>query len=597
MSFNIFFPWLLIWFFGYLTSLLFFKKLGFLFRLILSFALGFGIITFLLSILGFLYNFQLATFLAFYTFLIILLLYSNRKNILMFKFKFPAVNKVLIAVVLPFILLSLLHIFLFPELYRDSLIYAQWAKILYKDKKINFVEGGPSIALGFASNYPSAYQLLAAFIYFFTGGNLIFLRLTSLLTSFLLILLVYHWSREMFKEEKLSLYSILIFISLPFVIFFSRSASQYIYLTFQFSLACYFLWKFLLEKNRKNLYLSVIFAGFAALTSYLGLLFILLLFLTLQLGKKFYKEIALSFLLFFLVASPWYLRNFLILGNPIWPFGGGKYIDTFIQANSLEQLNKISKISGFNYETLEDLKNSLNRLFFLYLNYSDASTYHGLNPIFALLAIPAIFLWLKTRDKKIQFFVLWFLILLVSYAAIVNYWDRYLILISVPTVFLSLYLIRYLEKFKIVRLVLTLFLILLYFNSIYLALFWDECPRGKGKFFEIIENLGNHQKILEICYGNEAKLWKWVNENIPENEIVATTDFKLYYYNKTVIELRSWKLRGLYYSSSINETVKILKENNISYLVITVATEEFDKFPEYFHLVKEFDGKKIYKLS
>jgi hypothetical protein len=588
--FGLFLAWFLIWFLGYLVSLLFFKKLSFPLRLILSFGFGFGVIAFLMLILGFLYNFQLLTVLIVYSSVITILFYLNRKIFTSVKFNF-SINRSLL-IILPFILLSLLHLFLFPELYRDSLIYAHWTKILYKDKRINFVEGSPAIV----SNYPSAYQVLGVFIYLFADENLVFLKLTSLLISFLLILLVYCWSKELFKDN-LSFYSILLFISLPLIIFFSRSASQYIYLTFQFSLACYFLWKFLLEKDRKSLYVSSIFAGFSALTSYLGLLFLFLWFLSFQLNKKFYKSIILSFFLFFAIISPWYLRNLIILGNPTWPFGGGKYIDPFIRANSLDQLNKISKISGFNYDSLEDLKNSLVRLFFSYINYSDASTYHGLNPIFALLAIPAIFLWLKTRDKKIQFFVLWFLILLVSYAAVVNYWDRYLILISVPTVFLSLYLIRYLEKFKIVRLVLTLFLILLYFNSLYLALFWDECPRGKGKFFEIIENLGNHQKILEICYGNEAKLWKWVNENIPENEIVATTDFKLYYYNKTVIELRSWKLRGLYYSSSINETVKILKENNISYLVITVATEEFDKFPEYFHLVKEFDGKKIYKLS
>jgi len=595
MSFNIFFPWLLIWFLGYLTSLLFFKKLNFLFRLILSFAFGSGIITFLLSVLGFFYNFQLTTFLSVYMLLITFLLYLNRKNLLMLKFKFPAVGRAFI-VIIPFILLSFLHILLFPELYKDSFMYAQWARILYEDRRINFVEGGPTLGLGFASNYPSAYQLLGAFVYLFTGENLIFLRLTSLLASFLLILLVYYWSKEIFKERKFSLYSVLLFISLPFIIFFSRSASHYIYLTLQFSLACYFLQRFLSEKNKRYLYLSSIFGGFAALTSYLGLLFLFLLFLALQTGKRFHKEIVLSFLLFAFVISPWYLRDLIVLGNPIWPFGGGRFIDPMIYSNSLDLLNKISKVSGFNYESLEDLKISLNRLFFSYVNYYDASVYHGLNPIFILFAIPAIFLSIKNKDKDIQFFVLWFLILFVFYIIAVNYWDRYLILISVPTVFLSAYLIKHFQKFEAIKWLLTLFLIFFYFNSLYLVLFWDECPGGLGKFPEVIKSLGDHQKILEICYGSDARLWQWVNKNLPENETIAVSDLRLYYYNKTVIELGSWRLRGLYYSSDIGETIKILKENNVSYLVVARAIEEIETHPQYFELIKEINGKAVYRI-
>jgi hypothetical protein len=593
MIFNLFFAWLLILFLGYLFSFLFFKRLSFSFRLILSFGLGSGVITFLMTILGFLYNFQLNTFLTVYAILLIFLFWLNRKN-LAFKIKSLSGSKFLVAI-FPFILFSLLHIFLFPELYRDSLIYAEWTKILYKDKRINFIEGGPSIALGFASNYPSAYQLLGVFIYLFTGENLVFLRLTSLFISFLLILFVYYWSKELFKNN-LSFYSILLFISLPSIIFFSRSASQYIYLTFQFSLACYFLWKFLLEKERKSLYVSSIFAGFSALTSYLGLLFLFLWFLSFQLNKKFYKSIILSFFLFFVIISPWYLRNLIILGNPIWPFGGGKYIDPFIRANSLDQLNKISKVSGFNYDNLEDLKNSLIRLFFSYVDYSNASIYHALNPIFTLFAIPAIFFWVRNRDEKFKFFVLWFLILLAIYIVAATYWSKYLVLISIPTVFLSTYFIKSLQKFRVVKYCFMLFLAFLYFNSLYLALFWDECPQGMRNFSEYLGSLGNYQKILEICYGSDAKLWEWVNKNLPENEIIATNDFKLYYFNKTMVELSSWKLRGLYYSSSINESVKILKENNVSYLVLVGAAEEVESYPQYFKIIKEIDGKKVYKI-
>jgi hypothetical protein len=593
MLFNLIFVYLFVYFIGFLASKLILKKVSLPVRIIVSFALGFGILSWIIIFLGFILNFELLNVILALLTILLFLFCKSRK--IKFKMNFKMDVK-FILLILPFFSLSFLHALFFPELYRDSMIYAYLTKLFYQRKNISFIEGGPSIALGFASNYPSAYQLIGAFTYFFTGENLISLRLSSFLFSFLLVLLVYCWAKDVFKEEGLSIYSVLFLISLPTIIFFSHSASQYIYLTFQFSLACFFLYRFLLQKNRSDLYASAIFAGFAALTSYLGLLFIFFLLLTFQLGKKFYKSILISLFLFFSVISPWYLRNFVILGNPVWPFGGGKYIDPLIQASSLNQLNKISKVAGFNYETLEDLKNSLIRLFFSFIDYHNASIYHGLNPIFTFLAIPALFLWLKTKDKKIKFFVLWFLILLAFYLVAVNYWNKYLILISVPTVFLSTYFVGYLQKFKIVKWLLVFFFGFLYINSLYLALFWDECPAGNINSPEILENFGNHQKILEACYGSDAKIWKWVNENIPENETIATNDFKLYYYNRTVIELSSWRLRGLFYSNDINETVRILKENNIRYLALIGDLEEMRKYPQHFKLIREVDSRAIYEV-
>jgi hypothetical protein len=561
--------------------------------MILSFALGFGILSWVITFFGFVLNFEFLNVILALLTILLFLFYKSRK--IKFKMNFK-IDVKFVLLILPFFSLSFLHVLLFPELYSDSMIYAYLTKLFYQRKNIGFIEGGPSIALGFASNYPSAYQLVGAFTYFFTGENLTSLRLTSLLLSFLLALLVYYWAKDIFKNKQLPIYSALLLISLPTIIFFSRSASQYIYLAFQFSLACFFLYRFLLQKNRSDLYASAIFAGFAALTSYIGLLFIFLLLLSLQLGKRFYKPMLISLLLFFLIISPWYLRNIIILGNPIWPFGGGRYIDPLIQANSFDQLNKISKTAGFNYKTPEDLKNSLTRLFFSFVDYRNASVYHSLNPIFTFLAVPAVFLWLKTKDKKIKFFVLWFLILLAFYIVAVNYWNKYLILISVPTVLLSAYFVEYLQKFKVVKWVLIFFFGFLYINSLYLTLLWDECPGGNISSSEIFESLGDHQKILEACYGSDAKIWKWVNENILENETVATNDFKLYYYNKTVIELGSWRLRGLFHSTNINESVRILRENNVSYLALIGDLEEIKKYPQHFKLIKEIGGRAIYEI-
>ena len=155
-----------------------------------------------------------------------------------------------------------------------------------------------------------------------------------------------------------------------------------------------------------------------------------------------------------------------MLGNPIWPFGGGKYIDPTILQFSLNQLNNLSKKSGFNYQSFEELVKSFRRLFLFYVDFNNASLYHGLNPAFLFLALPGVVLSFLKRCKKLRFFVCWFLILLSTYIAFLGYNTRYLILISIPTVFISIYTIKSLLNYKIGKLLVLSFLIVFYTFSL-----------------------------------------------------------------------------------------------------------------------------------
>ncbi|MCD6403033.1 MAG: hypothetical protein J7K98_01745, partial [Candidatus Aenigmarchaeota archaeon] len=130
--------------------------------------------------------------------------------------------------------------------------------------------------------------------------------------------------------------------------------------------------------------------------------------------------------------------------------------------------------------------------------------------------------------------------------------------------------------------------------SLFLVAMWDECPHGN--IVKAINSIGNSQKILELCYGSYAKVWKWVRENVKENEVVATTDFRLYYYNKTVIEFTSWKLRNLFHTTDPHEWEQIFKSNGVKYVVITQPATT--KYVEHFgKLVKKIDEKQIYRIK
>lgn len=586
--------WLIILVSGYLFSLVVCEHSDL--RLVLAVSFGSGINAIIMSVLGFLYNFRLTTVIAAYSGLLIILLFFNKKRLskIGIRFKAPAKKSYFVfLIIVPFIFSSVFHILFFPELYNDSMIYAQWAKIMFQEKRIGIAEGGPA----FVAGYPSAFQLLGVFGYLFTGESIVLLRLNSLIFSCFLMMLLYHYTKEIFKKPEYQLLSILIFITLPFTIFFSRSASQYVYLVFQFSLALYFLHRFFLAKNKKDLYQASIFGGSSALTSYLGILFLPLLFLTLQFDRKYYKHILISLLVFSLVASPWYLRNLVVFNNPLWPFGGGRYILPARISDFYVQLERVSKSAGFSYGSYEEFYLSTKRLFLSYVDYSDATNYQGLNPAFTLFVIPGLVYWLVKRNKKSEFFIFSFLIILIFYFLVANFFTKYLVLISIPTVFIAIYFIKFLQEFKVIKWALVLFFVFLYINSLYLALFWDECPIGGIEYPKILEYLSDHKKILEICYGGNAKLWNWVDDNIPDNETIATNDIRLYYYNKEVIEFASWKLRELYYLMDIDESVGALKENGVGYVaVVAGATNQIEKYPQYFELVKEIDGGAVYKV-
>ena len=593
----------LILFSGYLISLLLFRKTNITKRLILSFGLGTGTNSILMILLGSLYNFQLVTVLTSYSILTLSLLYLNRKNLSrsLFKVKMPRINKKASLIVIPFVLFSLFHAAFFPELYSDALLYGQLARIHYNNKDLSYFEGGPSIALGYASGYPSGFQLIQVFIYLFTGESLLFIRVFSCFVFALFILLIYNWAKEFFKQERAILISLTLFVTLPIIILFSRISSQYMYLAFQFSLACYFLHKFLIQNEKQQLFFSSIFAGFASLTSYLGLTFLPILFLSISPDKKSYKYILFSLIIFSLVISPWYVRDFILTGNPIWPFGGGKYVDEAILKENSIILEDVSQASGFSYNDFDTLENSLYRLFSPSVNLF-SSYINGLRPVFTIFAILALIYWVKDRNKHMKLFVTWFLVVLLAYVLFIRISERYLILISIPTVFLSVYFLEFLFKQKLLskgKFLIIILLAIIYAYGFLISVFWDGCyadvdQKMSFKFFEI---LGDKWKAIDLCYGNGTKIWKHINNNLPQDAVIATTELKMYYIDRKVVAMDSWALREIYHNKTADTLHSVLTANNVDYIIVEDITNLLKKYPNYFSVEYEEGNWKIYKVN
>jgi hypothetical protein len=88
----------------------------------------------------------------------------------------------------------------------------------------------------------------------------------------------------------------------------------------------------------------------------------------------------------------------------------------------------------------------------------------------------------------------------------------------------------------------------------------------------VLERIGDYEGILEFCYQDSAKAWKWISSNTEINTKIATNDIRDYYLNRSVIHLDSWELKGLYYIKKSDECIKTFCNKGISYLYVNPYT-------------------------
>ena len=168
---------------------------------------------------------------------------------------------------------------------------------------------------------PPLYHFLAAIVYFIfnlfnhnaANSAIKFISpifgILSLIVSFLLIKKLY--------SPKIAFYSTIFLSFVP--IFMDYSVLSYVesMLTFFAILSIYFL-------VNDKIWLSGTAAGLASLTKYNGLFVLPVLFFILYkkygIRKKLFSNLIFLIIPALIIAGPWLARNWIVLGNPIWPF-------------------------------------------------------------------------------------------------------------------------------------------------------------------------------------------------------------------------------------------------------------------------------------
>ena len=519
-------------------------------RLLLTVGLGFGS-TFLMTILlGLLWE---VTFLSvFLTHVVLLFSLGTVAAVRGLKFsraaeknhqtiEQTALQVFLVSIVGALVLFAVYKVISLPATDWDSLAYGvNYAKIIFENGNIPLI-AGPSIGIEMSAPYPPGVQVTAASLYALSGNaNDFYYKILSPIFSVATLIAVYKFALHLNKNKTFSLYAVSVLTLIPFFWELFIQETYIMALTFMLTMAAYFFIKAYsssIEDKRRNEILGVLFCSFAALTSYIGLLAIGILLL--YVAQKRLTPIYTAKLIaaWFVVVAPWYLRNLILLGNPVYPFLGiGYYLDPLLSGSTTQHFQQYSSIALYEWITILCMAG-----------------------IGILLAGIAFFTF--TKNKQLRFALPLYLLLIgVAIMAFHVAFPRYLI-VALPilavifsTVFnavsKSKKTLRITAAIMVLVVVLTSAAMLPYINTIR-----PQSLEGEDKW-------GYLSRIYE-----EADAWQWINQHTPGNARIATFDIKDYYLNRSVFPLDGNESAPLYKMSTIEEAIGYLQDHGVTHVL------------------------------
>ncbi len=160
--------------------------------------------------------------------------------------------------------------------------------------------------------YPPFFHLLVSLSYFIFGVSFFSAKIVEISFSVLSLFSVYLLGKELF-EKKVGLLATIVLMTSPIFVFWSRDLLIDIPLIFYFTITAFLYIRWLKKKDKASFFLGVIFGSFGLLTKWQFLIIfpILFLYTAIAYRKKLLPLLA-SFMLTFLVMSPYLLVSFKI---------------------------------------------------------------------------------------------------------------------------------------------------------------------------------------------------------------------------------------------------------------------------------------------
>jgi hypothetical protein len=347
-------------------------------------------------------------------------------------------------------------------------------------------------------------------------------------------------------------------------------------LTFFISFSFVLIYLWITEDNRNYLYLASLFFGVALGIKYQALFYILPLIL---LTFTNYKKLNISLLIkcFILLIIPclyWYLRNYLITGNPINPIAGNFF--GFYDWNSVDHDFQFNKL-----ESKRDIGNPVLLIFFLFIFFK--VKYKNLSNLFYVVSIS---------------FIIWFWLS--------GYWRYLYPMFPLLCFFSSIVFIDFYEKVNLliqnkgkIKLILKITLCLVLF--IY---FIDSSFRFvRSSKYIPFDDVKRNEILQKKIRGYDAI--KFINDNNLGPTYQFRMEDSIYYFNGKVIgDTFGYGRYVDYFGLPASSLYNKLKAMSVKTLILGEWVDYDQKsftrsnnFSDYFEMIYESDGHEVYKLN
>ncbi len=432
-------------------------------------------------------------------------------------------------------ILSFYHALLFPVDYWDALIlYTHYGKITYQ-------QGGfpvlvcLQVGLGLGANYPHLFPLhQAVTATLFGHWSDLYGQLLPPLAGLGSIVVIYCLVLRLFRNRLAAVLAVLSFRCVPYVSTYFVWVSDYSLVMLYTCLFLLFMTIFFERPSCRAFQPLIAVAAIFPHINYLG--WIVWPCLIVALGWAFYANstdktqwirAVLTVLFWFGLGLTWYVRNWIVTGNPVYAFFPEIFGGRNINLDVLESCNREWLNHGFGAAQLgSTLWWKIRNSFWIFLyDWRFA-------PVCLGIFFPAFFLgWRK--DQKLFFTGGLLLLLLFIYQYVISglYWYHTIAVFPVLGIFAGRFLAQIQQ-----RIVLPLFgIALLSMASVSGVSFSLMGPKIPDPSLSLFSHSGiSAENYYRLKYPPESKAWQYLNQNAEEKSVVLTHDNRYHVYRDDI---------------------------------------------------------------
>ncbi len=494
---------------------------------------------------------------------------------------------------------------MFPISEVDAIIYhASAAAIAYYNHGMPLIDGG-GIGLGSSSNYPLFFSYLGTYFYLFSGAvRDVYLRAVTP-TMWLLSILTTYMAGVKIGGRRIGLIAMFLVAVVPSYLSYAYQTTQETTVTFFLVLGFLFLIYATSEESKTGFYQACGMSfGAACLTSYQALFF--LVPLGVVVGIRYWRSetpwrLRRGFLWLVIslisVGSAPYVRNFILLHNPVFPFFNEIFQSPNLSSSLFSQTLGALKYTAYSYV---NPSNPTLAGFLLKL-----ATYPSFYPLNPTLIIPSLILLSVLSMKEKQALALFVIVpaalILLFPAPFVRY---FWLMLPFAAIAVSRVLISSREALnlhslltsnsrivQVFRLVLPVMLVCMLLFPAFVLLGvqnYTFIPNTDSSvtnnYLRYFTNPGmNASGILPQIYGTDPSAWNWLNTHYGSGK-VATFETRIYYMNfalrkpNSILYLDSSHAFPLYGLNDLPSILGFMQNASVRFIFVRAQDWKFSLF-------------------